>query len=291
MIDKHITQSVKNIYGKNVKVTGKRSIGGGCINRTSMIELSNGQQLFLKENSAGHTGLFRAEFAGLEALGAAAGPRVPKPVYLFENNTIQLLFMEYIPRGNKSSSFFSDLGRSLAELHKSNTGNNYGFHMNNHIGETPQINDTTPDWIDFFAKYRLEFQVRLAEKRGLAGKSIVSQVYKMIKKLPDLLRIPEAPALIHGDLWGGNIMADQSGEPVIIDPAVYYGDREADIAMTELFGGFSDTFYRSYNETYPLEPGYPQRRDIYNLYHMLNHLNIFGRSYESSVTSILGRYI
>lgn len=287
---KSLEEAVARRFGTEVTLRGRRGVGGGSINRTGTLELSNGVTLFLKENSRRHTDLFKAEAAALEALRAAQGPRVPEPIALVEDDRNQYLLMEAIEPGRKGGGFFSRFGRELAELHQSNRGEAFGFSMDNHIGSTPQKNPWTESWTEFYGEQRLRFQIELARRKGLADGSMVSGVESIIGKLHTLLPEPEHPALLHGDLWGGNYMVDEEGEPVLIDPAVYYGHREADLAMTELFGGFSPEFYRAYDETFPLQPGYRERVDLYNLYHLLNHLNLFGGGYAGSCRSIIRRY-
>lgn len=285
-----LEEAIRRRYGSGVTVQSRRGVGGGSINRTGTLELSNGETLFLKENSRSHTDLFKAEAAGLEALRRADGPRVPEPIALFEDRRNQYLLMEAISPGRKGGDFFARFGTELARLHKTNTAEACGFSMDNHIGSTPQKNPWTESWIEFYGEQRLRFQVELAAKGGLADGEMVRGVEAIIAKLDTLLPEPEHPALLHGDLWGGNYMVDEAGEPVLIDPAVYYGHREADLAMTELFGGFGGGFYRAYEETYPLQPGYRERVDLYNLYHLLNHLNLFGGGYAAGCRSIIRRY-
>jgi fructosamine-3-kinase len=171
----------------------------------------------------------------------------------------------------------------------SHTNTRFGFEHNNYIGSTEQPNPWTDDGHKFFAEHRLLFQARMALSRGLLGKSDLNEVESIVNKLPDL--IPVQPAsLLHGDLWSGNAMSDSTGAPAIIDPAAHYGLAESELAMTTLFGSFPAIFYRAYEEVRPLEPGYQARFSIYNLYHLLNHLNIFGRGYLGQVQAILRRY-
>ncbi|MFW5812233.1 MAG: fructosamine kinase family protein [Alkalispirochaetaceae bacterium] len=285
-----LEEAINRLYGSEVSVSSRRGVGVGSINQTALLSLSNGESLFLKENSRTHKDLFRAEAAGLEALRAADGPRVPEPRAVFESGSRQYLLMEAISPGSRGGDFFERFGSALARLHETNRADSFGFSMDNHIGSTRQNNPWTREWHLFFGEHRLLFQVRLASGAGLADSSMVRGVEQIVAKLPQLLPEPEHPALLHGDLWGGNYMVDEAGEPVLIDPAVYYGHREADLAMTELFGGFTDPFYRAYGEAYPLQPGYRDRVDLYNLYHLLNHLNLFGGGYASSCRSIIRRY-
>ncbi len=222
---------------------------------------------------------------------AVPGFRSPSPTA--KSSSGQFLLLEYIDAGRKSAGFWERFGQELAELHRTNTRGRCGFDGDNFIGTNPQENRWTESWTEFFGEMRLRRQLDLARKNGFVSgvrDPIAAGVERLIARLPSLLPEPEAASLLHGDLWGGNYLVGQSGEPVLIDPAVSYGHREADLAMTELFGAFDRGFYSAYNGAYPLDPGYAERRDIYNLYHLLNHLNLFGRSYEGSVRSILARY-
>ena len=166
----------------------------------------------------------------------------------------------------------------------------FGWVRDNTIGATPQPNTPDPDWVRFWARQRLGFQLALAARNGHGG-ALQRLGETLLGRLPDLLDHAPAPSLLHGDLWGGNLGYMRDGEPVIYDPAVYYGDREADLAMTELFGGFGGDFYAAYREAWPLDPGYASRRDLYNLYHVLNHLNLFGGGYLGQALNLLGRLL
>jgi len=271
---------------------GERSVGGGSINRASRVKLDDGRELFIKENSLRHAGLFEEEARGLLALRAAAGPRVPEVYGFFDDGRSQFLLLEWIEAGSRGAGFFSRFGRELAGMHRSNRAPRCGFDRDNHIGATEQQNRWLESWHEFFAERRIGFQVRLARDRGLLDRATATRADRLATKLPNLLPPPDdgEASILHGDLWGGNYLADDEGAPVLIDPAVYYGHRETDLAMTELFGGFGGEFYRAYEDEWPLEPGYRERRDLYNLYHLLNHLNLFGRSYLSQCVSIIHRF-
>ncbi len=195
---------------------------------------------------------------------------------------------------SKSSSSMEMLGRQFAELHRYR-GKKFGFYEDNLLGDSPQSNKPSKEgslnWAEFYAENRLEFQTSLAVKKGYATPELTNLMDNLIKKLPDLiLGTEEEPSLLHGDLWSGNYLIDGSGIPWLIDPAVYYGHREADMAMTTLFGGFSNSFYSAYKSSYPIAPGYAEREPLYQLYHLLNHLNLFGTGYYGQVISILRRY-
>jgi protein-ribulosamine 3-kinase len=278
--------------------------GGGCINEASFLQ-AGGERFFLKTNSQPPEGMFRAEALGLNALRQPSALRVPRPLavgapeidddqerddVVFAHSDEAFLLMEYIPRGKPAPDFAERLGRGLAALHRT-TAQEFGFDHDNFIGSTPQPNGWMSDWPEFFAVRRLEYQAKLARDADLADAGIIRAADRLIHRLDDLLGEPsEPPALLHGDLWSGNQQPGPEGEPVIFDPAAYFGRREADVAMTELFGRFPEAFYRAYNEEWPLAEGYADRRDLYNLYHLLNHLNLFGSSYAGQVQAILRRY-
>ncbi|MBU0510724.1 MAG: fructosamine kinase family protein, partial [Chloroflexi bacterium] len=189
----------------------------------------------------------------------------------------------------RRGGYWTEFGRQLASLHN-HTRPQFGFAHDNYIGSTPQPNPWTDDGYEFFAEHRWLFQSHLARQRGLISRDELRQIERLSARLPKL--VPEQPAsLSHGDLWSGNAMTDSRGAPAIIDPAAHYGWAEAELAMTTLFGSFPGTFYRAYEEIRPLEPGYQSRFPVYNLYHLLNHVNIFGSSYLGQVQSILSRYV
>ncbi len=287
-----LAAAVATVGGTGVTVRGERPAGGGSINRTSVLELSDGSHLFLKANDRAPAGLFREEARGLLALAAAEGPRVPRPLALFTDGGARYLLLEHIDTGRRAAGFDHSFGVALAQLHRSARADHCGFSNHNHIGATEQRNTLERDWHRFFGVHRLEFQMALARDRGYGDAAMHTQLTRLVQRLPELIPVPDhgGPSLLHGDLWSGNYLVGADGAPVLIDPAVYYGHREADLAMTELFGGFGEGFYRGYHEYWPLEPGYAERRDIYNLYHLLNHLNLFGSSYLGSCMAILRRF-
>jgi fructosamine-3-kinase len=234
--------------------------------------------------------MFALEAEGLEELRApggqplAGGPRLPQPFL----SGPDFLLLEDLKPAPRAPNYWISFGRQLARLHGC-TRPQFGFHHDNYIGSTPQPSPWTGDGYSFFSEHRLLFQARLAQKRGLLGKAGLLQVERVADRLPGLVP-PQPASLIHGDLWSGNALTDSTGNPAIIDPAAYYGWAEAELAMTALFGSFPDVFYRAYHEVRPLEKGFRDRFPIYNLYHMLNHLNLFGTGYLGGVLSILSRY-
>ncbi len=285
-----IEKALSDCFQRPLRVVSRQSVGGGSINRTSILTLDDQTRVFVKENSGSHERLFEAEAAGLEALSAAGGPRVARPLALYHSPSMQYLALEYIPGGSRAHDFWQQFGSATAQLHRHRSQSRYGFDSDNHIGSTPQINTWCDDWLQFFGEHRLGYQLQLARSKRLLDSASVAGLQQIIQRLDRYLIEPEHPSLLHGDLWGGNYMVGPDGYAVLIDPAVYFGHREADLAMTELFGGFSAQFYRSYEQTWPLQPGYRDRVELYNLYHLLNHLNLFGGGYAGSVRSIIRRY-
>jgi fructosamine-3-kinase len=229
--------------------------------------------------------MFAAEADGLAELREAAEIRVPEVIDVGIMNGQAYIDLEKLELEPASRDVEWLLGERLAALHR-HTEKQHGWFRDNTIGLTPQHNDQSDDWIDFYRKHRLGFQVTLASQNGY-GAEINDLGDRVAERLPQLFEgyRPDA-SLLHGDLWGGN-WGCVGGEPVIFDPAVYYGDRESDIAMTMLFGGFGSAFYDAYQVNWPMEPGYEQRLKLYRLYHVLNHLNLFGRSYLGQALSLL----
>lgn len=286
-----VETAITDTFGSSRRITGRSRLGGGCINAATRVVLDDGTELLVKQNDRRFEGLFHGEARGLLSLRSDDGPRVPVPLACGIDESTQFIVMEYVAQGRKGRGFYGDFGARLAALHASNRSVHFGFESNNHIGSTVQNNPLTESWIEFFRLHRLGFQIDLAESRGVAPTSLVRGVRKLMERLPEYLVEPEAASILHGDLWGGNHMADSDGTPVIFDPAVYYGHREADLAMTELFGRFDASFYEAYQEAFPLQRGYEERKELYNLYHVLNHLNIFGGGYVASAQGIVSRYL
>lgn len=286
---KMISELVKEVFGNSIEITSSRSCGGGCINQTQIIDLSNGNKLFLKSNSSRYREMFSREAEGLKLLFSAEGPRVPEVYAVRETHSNQYLLLEFISSSSRENNSFFNFGRSLAGLHKK-SNSRFGLDSDNFIGSSVQVNSWKSSWTDFFAGNRLLYQLELAFNNNLATSGLKTDIENIIRKIKDILPEPDQPSLLHGDLWSGNFITDESGNAVLIDPAVYYGHYEADLAMTELFGGFDKDFYSGYNEINRIENSYKKRKDLYNLYHMLNHLNLFGRSYLSSCESIAAAY-
>jgi len=273
------------------KIKSISSLSGGCISDAFKVTTENGSNFFLKYNSSASNDMFIKEANGLKELAKANAIRIAE-VLSFDADYILL---EYIPTGSKKKIFFEDFGRSFAEMHRY-ISDEFGFYEDNYIGSNPQKNipdeNEKNDWVKFYFNKRILFQLQLAEKLGNSTDALRKGISKLEDKIEDIIGgSKEKPSLLHGDLWGGNYMVDENGNAVLIDPAVYYGHREADLGMTKLFGGFSYEFYRAYNETFPLEDGYEYRENIYKLYHVLNHLNLFGGGYYSQAISLIKYYV
>jgi fructosamine-3-kinase len=276
-------------------VTAERSgVSGGCIANGQRLRFGDGRSLFVKSGRSLPSKMFAAEAAGLEAMNTATrdfdGLTVPTPLAIGTDEGVPFLLLEWIASASRNASFADNVGSGVALMHRTTSESGYGFYQDNFIGATAQPNRWCESWIEFFAEQRLRFQLELALRDGRLDSSLAGKIEWIIGRLDAFLPEPEAPSLVHGDLWGGNLMTDSTGGPVLIDPAVYYGHREVDIAMTRLFGGFSSRFYARYQESWPLEPGFEERVELYNLYHMLNHLNLFGGGYINSVRAIVSRY-
>ena len=273
------------------KIKNFASLSGGCISDAYKISMSNGSNYFLKYNSSASNDMFIKEANGLKVLLKANAIRIPEVLSFNED----YILLEFIPTGSRKKNFFEEFGRRFAEMHKY-TSNEFGFYEDNYIGSNPQKNipneKEKSSWVNFYFNKRILFQLQLAEKLGNSTDALRKGISKLENKIEEIIGdTKEKPSLLHGDLWGGNYMVDENGNAVLIDPAVYYGHREADLGMTKLFGGFSTEFYRAYVETFPLEDGYDYRENIYKLYHVLNHLNLFGGGYYSQALSLIKFYI
>lgn len=260
---------------------------GGCIH-SSWVLGSGERRYFAKTNDARFAASFAAEADGLVAL-ASAGIRVPRLIAQGAADDSAFLVLEHLALGHGVDAAFRELGRQLARLH-AHHGSQFGWHRDNFIGLTAQSNAQHASWTGFWQSERLAPQLELAARNGHRGE-LQSLGQRVIDAVPTLLAgHAPAPSLLHGDLWGGNAGFLGDGTPVVFDPAVYYGDAEADLAMTELFGGFPHGFYEGYREVRPIdEAGYPLRRDLYNLYHVLNHLNLFGGGYRAQAERMMAR--
>lgn len=291
-----IDEALSALFGSGVGISQRERISGGDINDAYGITLTNGCRIFMKANTKDNTLFFTAEAAGLSAIsatGAVGTPRILACGTDEEKGGCSFLLLEFIYGGKRMPDYWEILGHQLADMHKAPVadyvqGGTYGFVSDNYIGARSQINTPYESWTAFFRDCRLEVQFRSAVRYFDTADR--KKITRLLDHMEDILIEPEYPSLLHGDLWGGNVITGNDGKAWLIDPAVYVGHAEADIAMTELFGGFSAAFYGAYREAGILQSGYEQRRDIYNLYHLLNHLNMFGSGYLSSVKRIVERY-
>ena len=262
-------------------------ISGGCINETHIVQMGD-QRWFVKLNSVDKLDMFEAEMEGLSILNSAHALRVPEPLTCGSTETHSYLITEAITAGS-SAQAMRLAGEQLAALHHS-TQPRFGHQRDNYIGATKQINTVESDWLSFWREHRLSYQLKLAQTNGIGG-ATMALAHQLIEALPHFLNHSPKASLLHGDLWGGNMMIDHHGMPVIYDPAIYYGDRETDLAMTHLFGGFTDDFYAAYHANYSLDEGHEVRRTLYNLYHILNHFNLFGGGYGQQAHSMMQRLL
>jgi fructosamine-3-kinase len=270
-------------------VSSVMSLGGGSISTAMKATLCDGEIVFVKV-SPQQKDMFSKEANGLRELAKADAIKIPAVKFVDE----KILVLEFLPPTSPPNRkvFFEKFGREFAALHRC-TSSSFGFFENNYIGSTPQKNlPFSLSWKEFYSDRRLQYQFLLAEKNGYANAELRRCFDALGRHMDELVPDDgEPPALLHGDLWAGNFLCIDGGRPAIIDPAVYYGHREADIAMTMLFGGFGDSFYASYAEAYPLNPGWQKRMELYKLYHLFNHLNLFGEGYYGQVVGTMRRLV
>lgn len=273
----------------SLEIVGFEPVAGGCINHGGKLSTSQGD-FFLKWNDRSRfPGMFEAESHGLRLLSGRSAIRIPHVIGFGDAGVHQFLLLEHIRQTPPSKNFWLALGQQLAFLHRSKY-NTCGLDHDNYIGSLHQSNKVNSSWVDFFIQERLTVQLKMAVDANLVDQPWSKKIEELYAILPSLL-VPETPSLLHGDLWSGNILSDELGRPCLIDPAVYYGHREVDLAMTRLFGGFDPVFYGAYNEIFPLEPGYQRRFDLYNLYPLFVHLNLFGVAYKKNINDVLNRFL
>ncbi|WP_432741946.1 fructosamine kinase family protein [Methylobacter sp. G7] len=284
-----IVQQIESATGQPFQLQNAKPLAGGDMNTAYQLQAAN-RRFFVKLNTPDRLPMFEAEAEGLQALAQTRTIRVPKLIVCGQTSDYAFLVLESIALNKRNSRSEQLLGQQLAQLHRQKQAY-FGWHRDNTIGTTPQVNGRYDDWLSFWQEQRLGHQLALAADQGYGGR-LQGLGEKLCSNLkPWFLAYRPQPALVHGDLWGGNVAADERGNPVIYDPACYFGDRETDVAMTELFGGFSPAFYQAYQAVYPLDPGYASRKNLYNLYHILNHLNLFGQGYlhqaENRISQLL----
>jgi len=265
------------------------SVSGGSLNETHRIMGKAKDALFLKINSAKKfPQLFELEKQGLDQLSSTQTIRTPKILHMGEMGDLQLLVMEWVAEGQKTKKFWENFGARLAALHQ-HSDTHHGFVNDNYMGVLYQKNDRMESWIDFFTECRIKPQLALARNKGLIDQKDIDEFDSLIERLPAIFE-DENPSMLHGDLWSGNFLCDEHEQPVLIDPAVYFGHRSMDLAMTKLFGGFDETFYSSYNHHFAFPKNHDEQWDVCNLYPLLIHLNLFGISYKRSIREILKKF-
>lgn len=291
-----LEEALRTLFGDGTVIAKTERIFGGDINEAYGLTLTDGHPVFMKVNSRKEADFFAAEAAGLDAIARTGTVRTPR-ILGYGINAGRMgnsfLLLDFISARKRASDYWETLGHQLAAMHRADTTDlvqdgKFGFGRDNYIGMRSQINTPHESWITFFRDCRLKPQFQAAAR--YFDKADIRRITGVMDHLKDFLVEPEHPSLLHGDLWAGNVMVGNDGKAWLIDPAVSVGHAEADIAMTELFGGFPATFYDAYREAGVLPPDYRERRDLYNLYHLLNHLNMFGGSYLSSVMRIVEWY-
>lgn len=282
--------AAKNAVSKLVpnlsSVSEARSVGGGCISdahRVSVIDVDGvAKALFVKSNDAAFLDNFQSEWEGLVRLGRPNVIGVPEPVAVGVVDDRAYLVTSWVDRQPTRDCFYADFGEALADLHRSTLGDQIGLDRDNYLGAARQINSPMTSWPEFFAIHRIEFQLRWSVDQGLADSGLQRDCQQIIQSIPQILEgRDDATSLLHGDLWSGNYLCGPDGKPFIIDPAVYHGCREAEFGMIKLFGACPTDFYDAYNGRFPLPEGWQRRAGVYVLYHLLNHLNLFGTGYHS----------
>jgi protein-ribulosamine 3-kinase len=280
-----IVNHIQQVTGKTFNNISQSSVSGGGINAAYHLK-NDTQSYFVKLNTPERELMFEAEAKGLSEMAGTQCIRIPEVICFGQTKQNSYLVLEYIPCNPFNTNSSRLLGQQLAQLHQLEQPF-FGWHCDNTIGSTPQYNPRQHDWLIFWLQHRLKQQLSFAKQNGYA-QQLQDKGDKLSEQLASFFDGYQVkPALLHGDLWGGNAAADPNGNPIVYDPACYYGDRETDIAMTELFGGFSPDFYAAYNAIYPLNDGYKTRKTLYNLYHILNHVNLFGGSYLSQASNML----
>ncbi len=295
-----LEDAVSALCGGGAAAWSESRVYGGGISAARKLTAAGGRTLFMKSNRPDRLSFFEAEARGLFALARSGAIPVPAPLALGTDRKrgLSFLLMDFVEEGRRKKDYWEDFGRSLAALHLSDVsflypegekGPLFGFPEDNYIGSTPQKGGWDRDWRVFFRDFRLEPQIRMASP--CMSRSVRKRFLVLLDRLEDWIPGDVRPSLLHGDLWYGNAIVTPEGGPMILDPAAYVGHAEADLAMTSLFGGFPGTFYAAYREVLPPAPGSGDRRDLYNLYHLLNHLNLFGEGYYDEVLGVLGRFV
>ncbi|MCA9193047.1 MAG: fructosamine kinase family protein [Planctomycetales bacterium] len=299
-MNEELNQLLTRFCNRPVRVTGEQICQGGCIHNTRIVHVDNGQPLVIKSSPAAQE-ILACEADGLDALSASNVIRTPQVLGLGEVQGQACLVLEFIEPGKATHTFWTRFGEQLAELHRvcSLPDDNlitkvqatyFGWHQDNFIGSTPQLNTWHDSWPEFFIECRLQPQLHWLQQKKIVDSSFIKQSQRLFSRLDALIATDEPPSLLHGDLWSGNFLVDTSGQAVLIDPAVYFGNREAELALPFLFGGFPTSFFEAYTAYWPLNDAWKSRIALYQLYHLMNHANLFGPSYLAQCVDILARY-
>jgi len=285
MLPKEIIASMVEKFGNDFRIISERALGGGSINQAARIETNQGLFFIKWNNAKAYPQMFEKEAASLKILDDTQSIRIPKVLMYNESGKDSFLVLEYIESRPPKTDFWQDFAYSLAALHK-HSNDSFGLDFDNYIGSLWQSNRKHSSWADLFVEERMLPQIKMARDSGLLYSQQSRDFDKLFSKLEGIFP-EEKPALLHGDLWSGNFMADEKGQACIFDPAIYYGNRIMDIAMSRMFGGFSSDFYRFYNEAFPMEHNWEEQTEVANLYPNLVHLNLFGTAYLSAINRIL----
>ena len=282
-----ISQKIEQATGKSFSVQQQQGLAGGSINsafKLSGSESGANKTYFVKTNQPGSSAMFVAEAKALAIMASTKTIKIPKPICVGDDGTQSYIVMEYLDMSGSLNQTL--LGEQLAAMHRV-TADRFGWEIDNTIGATHQPNAWQQNWVDFWREQRLGYQLELAAKNGYGGE-LQTLGEKLLVEMPVLFSGRDIkPSMLHGDLWGGNVAGLKQGSPVIFDPAFYYGDREADLAMTYVFGGFTADFYASYENAFPLDEGFKVRKTFYNIYHIINHLNLFAGGYHAQAIHML----
>ena len=295
-LSRHVQDKIAEVTGYDSPIVRSAHVAGGCIHDARVIELEDARRFFVKSNCNSPDQMFELEALGLQLINSSETIRIPA-VIGWQDGVQAFLILEWIETTSRHSNFFEDFGHQLANLHRAFSDENsdslhskFGLEKDNFLGSTKQPNSWHESWVSFWRENRFGFQFALARSNGYADKTFNKLAEQLQQRLDDFLNVDESPCLIHGDLWSGNYMIGSTGEPVLIDPAAYFASREAEFGMMTLFGDFDQTFYDAYEEVWPFSSGADDRIALYRLYHLLNHLNLFGGSYLQQCLAIMKRY-
>ena len=287
-IYKSIEELLSLHFNEKIDINSHSYVSGGSINKALKLDTKKGV-FFVKANSkTSFPEMFKKEVQGLNYLRKTDTFQIPEVITYGDIGDNSFLVLDYLESGSMSSNFWDSFAYKLSKLHR-NTSDYFGLDHDNYIGSLTQINDTRDSWKEFFIDNRLDVQLKLARDSAFFDRSVVKSFERFYNRIDEIFPI-ESASLLHGDLWSGNFMVGEDGTPILIDPAVYFGHREMDLAMSQLFGGFDDELYTAYNKYYPLELGWQKRMNYCNLYPLLVHVNLFGQSYVNSVKSIVSNF-